>query len=453
MKRSNYLAGALAVTAMFGAIHTAAANDASKLGGPELTAFGSQKTANADGTIPAYTGEPIGIPSCYDKNDANNYCDPWNDKPLFIITAQNLGEHESRLTDGQKALFQQYPDFKMYVYPTRRTARFPEYYLANTSKNVDACKTANNGVTIEGCYGGVPFPTPKTGNEVVWNHQLQYNPNLFGNLRSYFVDGSGRRILVNAEKLWFASDFVDEANSGPRGSDVEYFKVRIALYDPARRNGEQTLVRTNIDGEQRAWQYLPGQRRVKLAPDLSYDTPSPVAGGITTMDQQRLFLGRQDRYDFKYVGVEEKFINYNNFAIYDFNACTEEKLLTKNFPNPECMRFELHRVRVVEATLKPGFRHLLPKRKFYFDEDVSGAGTSDSYDAAGKLIRVDTMPTIPNYVFGYGMVPDQTVTLDLERGAYMVPSFTAFKGGGYGQVDKHPGSIFSSEDMARSGIR
>ncbi|MGL4318170.1 MAG: DUF1329 domain-containing protein [Pseudomonas sp.] len=450
MKRSNYLAGALAVTALLSAIQAAAA---SELGGSGLTAFGSQSTASADGTIPAYTGEPIGIPACYDKKDPNNYCDPWNDKPLFIITAQNLGEYESRLTDGQKALFKQYPDFKMHVYPTRRTARFPDYYLANTSKNVDACKTANGGVTIEGCYGGVPFPAPKTGNEVVWNHQMQYNPNLFGNLRSYFVDGSGRRILVNAEKLWFANDFVDEANSGPRGSDVEYFRVRIALYDPARRNGEQTLVRTNIDGEQRAWQYLPGQRRVKLAPDLSYDTPSPVAGGITTMDQQRLFLGRQDRYDFKYVGVEEKFINYNNFAIYDFNACTEDKLLTKNFPNPECMRFELHRVRVVEATLKPGFRHLLPKRKFYFDEDVSGAGTSDSYDAAGKLIRVDTMPTIPNYVFGYGMVPDQTVTLDLERGAYMVPSFTAFKGGGYGQIDKHPASIFSSEDMARSGIR
>lgn len=453
MKRSNYLAGALVVTALVGAIQTAAANDASKLGGPELTAFGSQRTGNADGSIPAYTGEPIGVPACYDKNEPTNYCDPWNDKSLFIITAQNLGEHEARLTDGQKALFKQYPNFKMHVYPTRRTARFPDYYLANTSKNVDACKTANAGVTIEGCYGGVPFPLPKTGNEVIWNHQLQYTPNLLGNLRSYFVDGSGRRIMVNAEKLWFANDFVDEANSGPRGSDVEYFRVRIALYDPPRRNGEQTLVRTNMVGEQRAWQYLPGQRRVKLAPDLSYDTPSPVAGGITTMDQQRLFLGRQDRYDFKYVGVEEKFINYNNFAIYDYNACTEDKLLTKNFPNPECMRWELHRVHVVEATLKPGFRHLLPKRKFYLDEDVTGAGTSDSYDAAGKLIRVDTMPTIPNYVFGYGMIPDQTVTLDLERGAYMVPAFTAFKGGGYGMVEKHPESNWSSENMARSGIR
>ena len=84
---------------------------------------------------------------------------------------------------------------------------------------------------------------------------------------------------------------------------------------------------------------------------------------------------------------------------------------------------------------------------------ASFSRAADSYDAAGKLIRVDTMPTIPNYVFGYGMIPDQTVTLDLERGAYMVPSFTAFKGGGYGEVKEQPGSTFSSEDMAQSGIR
>ncbi|MCY1287485.1 hypothetical protein D9M70_364800 [compost metagenome] len=171
------------------------------------------------------------------------------------------------------------------------------------------------------------------------------------------------------------------------------------------------------------------------------------------MDQQRLFLGRQDRYDFKYVGVEEKLINYNNFAIYDYKACSEDKLFTKNFPNPECMRWELHRVRVVEATLKPGFRHLLPKRRFYIDEDASGAGTSDSYDVTGKLIRVDSMPTIPNYVFGYGMIPDNTLTLDLERGAYTLPSYVAFPGGGYKTTEKQPVTMWSAENMGQAGIR
>lgn len=448
----NTIVAPLAFAALFGAVQLANASDASKLGGPELTAFGSQQAGNAAGTIPAYSAEPIGIPSCYNAAEPGNYCDPWNDQPLYTITKQNLAQYEAQLTEGQKATFAQYPDYKMVVYPTRRTARFPQYYLENTAKNVDSCKTTKDGVAIEGCYGGVPFPLAKTGNEVIWNHQMQFIQSMEGNLRSYFVDGSGRRILVNAEKLWTTNDFV--ANTpGIRKGNVEYFRVRIALYDPPRRNGEQTLVRTNVDGEQRAWQYLPGQRRVKMAPDLSYDTPSPVAGGITTMDQQRLFLGKQDRYDFKFVGVEEKLINYNNFAIYDKNVCTEDKLFTKNFPNPDCMRFELHRVSVVEATLKPGFRHVLPKRRFYIDEDVSGAGTADSYDAAGKLIRVDSMPTIPNYVFGYGMVPDQTTTFDLERGAYMMPSFTAFPGGGYVAVDKISENFWSPESMSQGGLR
>ncbi|MCY1309904.1 hypothetical protein D9M68_914590 [compost metagenome] len=117
------------------------------------------------------------------------------------------------------------------------------------------------------------------------------------------------------------------------------------------------------------------------------------------------------------------------------------------------MRWELHRVWVVEATLKPGFRHLIPKRRFYLDEDVSAAGITDNYDATGKLIRIDTMLVIPNYVSGYGLLFDNTNTLDLERGAYIVPAFTGFKGGGYRAVDEIPASTWASENMAQTGIR
>lgn len=452
MKRSN-LASVLALAALASAVQSASASEAEQLGGPELTAFGAQRGGNADGSIPAYSDEPLGLPACHDKAESTNFCDPWSDKPLFTITAQNLSQYAERLTEGQRELFARYPEYKMNVYQTRRTVRFPQTYLDNTRKNVDACKTTNAGVSIEGCYAGLPFPLPKTGNEVIWNHLLPYAPSLQLNARAYLVDGSGRRILVNAIKALESSDFLDTTDNGPKDSDVDYWRIRFSVYDPARRNGEQTLARYSVSGEQRAWQYLPGQRRVKLAPDLAYDTPSPVAGGISTMDQQHLFLGKQDRYDFKYLGVEEKLINYNNFAIYDYKACSEDKLFTQSFPNPECMRWELHRVRVVEATLKPGFRHLLPKRRFYIDEDVSGAGTADSYDVTGKLIRIDSMLTIPNYVYGYGLIPDNTLTFDLERGAYILPSFTGFKGGGYAATDKPSESTWSPDNMGQTGIR
>lgn len=48
------------------------------------------------------------------------------DKPLFVITRDNLAEHAAHLTEGQKAMFAKYPSYRMVVYPTRRSAFFPE---------------------------------------------------------------------------------------------------------------------------------------------------------------------------------------------------------------------------------------------------------------------------------------------------------------------------------------
>src|SRR3546814_19227151 len=43
------------------------------------------------------------------------------DKPLYTITAQNMAQHADVLTEGYKALFKTFPDYKMIVYPTRRS--------------------------------------------------------------------------------------------------------------------------------------------------------------------------------------------------------------------------------------------------------------------------------------------------------------------------------------------
>lgn len=69
-------------------------------------------------------------------------------------------------------------------------------------------------------------------------------------------------------------------------------------------------------------------------------------------------------------------------------------------------RYELHRVWVVEANLKPGLRHLLPKRIFYLDEDSWRVVATDIYDAEGKLWRYQEETTVPVYdlpaCFGFG---------------------------------------------------
>ena len=57
--------------------------------------------------------------------------------------------------------------------------------------------------------------------------------------------------------------------------------------------------------DRRAWSYLPGQRRVKVAPDLAHDTPNPGTAGATTFDDSFIFNGSMDRFDFKLVGKKE----------------------------------------------------------------------------------------------------------------------------------------------------
>ncbi|MCY1288156.1 hypothetical protein D9M68_224230 [compost metagenome] len=450
MRSKKYLIGVLAILALGGAFQTAEADTP----GVDLTPFGAERRGNADGSIPDYTGEAIPVPPCYSASEPGYYCDPWNDKPLFSITAQNLELYADRLTDGQRSLFRAYPEFRMDIYPSRRTVRFPDYVLDNTLKNLSSCRTTEDGNKIEGCYGGIPFPKPKTGHEVMWNHILKYTPiNQQAKVKSILVDSTGRRILLGEQNLWGTRFFNDPENDQPRSGNSLYAGVRVAVYAPVRRNGEQTMILQDVSGRQRAYQYLPGQRRVKLAPDLAYDTPSPISGGVATMDQQELFYGQLDRYDFQYLGKKERFIIYNNFAGSDYKKCPEDVYFTKHYPNPDCTRWELHRVRVVEATLKPGFRHIMPKRKFYFDEDLSMAGTADSYDVSGNLFRIDNVVTFPLYAYGYGNLTNSTISIDLGRNSYGVGAFGGFPGGGYRVVDGLPASTWSPEIMAGTGIR
>src|SRR3546814_16830551 len=78
-----------------------------------------------------------------------------------------------------------------------------------------------------------------------------------------------------------------------------YWRVKLVYTGPARRAGEAILLIDPLDysqGGRRAWQYLPGQRRVKLAPDLAFDTPNPGTSGASTYDEAFLFNGSMERY-------------------------------------------------------------------------------------------------------------------------------------------------------------
>jgi hypothetical protein len=248
--------------------------------------------------------------------------------------------------------------------------------------------------------------------------------------------------------------FLDPKKTTPIGSNEFYEKIRLDYTGPARKAGEKLIVHDSIDMVdvgRRAWSYLPGQRRVKLSPDIAYDTPSPTGGGAGTVDDPTVFYGALDRFDWKLVGKKEMYIPYNNFRANDRDVCPSKTLLQKSHLNPDCVRWELHRVWVVEATLKSGLRHVYPKRTFYFDEDLPNVGLGDNYDAAGKMYRVGHSLPVSMYE-GEGHQTDQWVTYDLATGNYTQQMSVADKGG-WQMTSPKPESFFSPETLAGEGVR
>ena len=96
--------------------------EAEELGG-SLTFFGAERKGNNEGTIPIWNGglTAKNIPSRYNGN-GEHHPDPYDDKIKFTIDSKNYLSYKDKLTDGQVALLEEYPDsFKMLIYPTRRS--------------------------------------------------------------------------------------------------------------------------------------------------------------------------------------------------------------------------------------------------------------------------------------------------------------------------------------------
>ncbi len=94
--------------------------------GANLTPIGAEKTGNADGSIPEWTG---GLPTDAGQPLPNHFLEnPFQDEqPAFEITASNYQQYRDKLTPGQVALFERYPKtFRMPIYQSRRTVGYPQ---------------------------------------------------------------------------------------------------------------------------------------------------------------------------------------------------------------------------------------------------------------------------------------------------------------------------------------
>ena len=123
-----------------------------------------------------------------------------------------------------------------------------------------------------------------------------------------------------------------------------------------------------------------------------------------------------DSYDWRLVGKREMYVPYNSYRLHSDQLAFED-VLTPLHVIPAHLRYELHRVWIVEATLKEGARHLYKRRTFYIDEDSWQILAVDMYDNWDELWRVGEGHAI-NYYEKPMIWPTLEVTTDLQAGRY-----------------------------------
>lgn len=425
-------------------------DEASKLKST-LTPFGAERSANADGSIPEWKGGYTTADPGYKPGGKRG--DPFaSEKPKLSITATNFKDHLAQLTDGQAAMFAKYPDYRIDVYPTHRTAAAPQWVYDNTFKNATDAKLVKGGFSVEGAYGGIPFPIPKDGNEAMWNHMLRWQGEAYSfEFSAYNGTTAGKTSLASTNNAYY--QFPYYLQNGRDSFNGIYRQLKINPTAPPLQAGQSILTLDPLDQQAEGrptWQYLTGQRRTRKLPNAAYDTPSFVTSGQMNYDEVYLFEGPMDRYDWKLVGKKELIVPYNNNK--NLQPTSNEAVLGAHFLNPDHVRWELHRVWVVEANLVGGKRHVMPKRRFYLDEDTWQAVLADNWDAKGQLWKTEYMlnivaPDLP------GVINSSFGVYDLQTGGWFANNVANAYRDQFTFRKPWATSFFTPDALASEGVR
>lgn len=429
------------------------AAEAAKLKG-ELTPLGAERAANKEGTIPAWTGGLTTPAAGY--KPGSRRPDPFaSEIPTLQITAKNMDQYASKLTEGVKALLKKYPDtYRLDVYPTHRTAAAPQWVYDNTFQNATRTNldTAGEAPVPKGAYGGIPFPTPKDGLEVMFNAQVHWRGESWTSRSTgYQVTTGGKPVLVHRVDIDNLSPYYRKDGSLDKFNGV-YWMVRVNTSAPAVRAGEAILGQLHTDeSRSSAWVYLTGQRRVRKLPNSCCDTPHPASAGIVGFDEIEVVQGRLDRSNWKLLGKQEIYVPYNSNRL--LMAKNDLDVVGPTHVNPEYVRWELHRVWVVESTVKPGQRHSSPRSVYYIDEDSWLPLLGDRWDGNGQLWRTAfgvpvVIPDLPGVVHsGWG-------SYELLSGTYYVAQLAGGSDVQYEPVSPpFKESHFAPESLAGEGVR
>lgn len=424
--------------------------------GAELTPLGAIRAGNDAGTIPEWTG---GIRSAADAGfpdfvSGGHHPDPFAaDQPLFRITAANMAQYNDMLTEGHKAMFRTYPEYYMDVYPTRRSAAVPERIYEATKRIAATTHLIEGGNGFSGGAEGIPFPIPENGTEAIWNHIARYRTDSARRAVGQApVTRDGNYTLVMFTDEYLGAYGLPGAREEDLNNVIIFFKQTVTA--PARLAGEVLLVHETLNQareNRKAWLYNPGQRRVRRAPNVAHDNPRTAADGLATSDQLDIFNGSPERYNWNLVGRKEILVPYNSYKLHS-NQLKYSDILTPVHINQQHARYELHRVWVVDATLKEGTRHVYKRRTFYLDEDSWQAMVVDCYDNRDQIWRVQEAHSI-NYYDVPSFWTTLELTMDLQSGRYLGIGLNNEERGTYDFSVKYTPEDFSPASLRRAGVR
>ncbi len=384
-----------------------------------LTPLGAIRAGNTNGTIPEWTGGITTPPATY--IPGGRHTDPFPDDAIVdAVSWKNLDQYQHMLSKGVIRLLKQKPDFKINIYPSRRTASVPQAIYDSSQRNAGSAELSFRGDGVSGAVAGTPFPVPRSGQEAIWNHTMRYRGQAIqiDALRAVIQpDGKVSSSLIDRQ-LWFNYNRQGVTHR-TLANTLFYYKQETLT--PEASAGNILLLKEPIDQiitPRQAWFYSPKLSKVKRLPQRAYDDIMPNTDNILTSDSVDMFNGALDRYEWKLLDRKEMVVPYNSYKLHSGDL-TYDEILQPAAMNPALLRYELHRVWIVEAELRTGFNHMHTKRRFYLDEDSWQILMVDIYDKTGKLVRYQEAHPI-NYYSVPAVMTTAEVTYDLQNGRYFV---------------------------------
>lgn len=391
--------------------------EASRLGA-DLTPVGAEQAGSADGWVPAWNGGIKHPPEGYTPGDFLQ--DPFEDEaPLDVIDQGKADKYKGLLSEGYVRLLDKYPEsFRIHLFKSHRTHAAPQWVYDNTRRNATLTELSANGAGLVNAFGGVPFPIPNNGLEVVWNHVTRWRGVLLRREEAEAVvypNGSRKMVVADLE----VSFNYYKQRSDPNDIDnILLYYISVIKSPPRLAGGAFLLIDTlnQLERARQSWGYNTGQRRVRRLPHVSYDSPALLSESSRTTDDTDMFNGAPDRFTWTLKGKRKLIVPYNTNRL-GLPSLDYDTLLTPYHINQEHVRHEVHRVWVVEGRLKQDARHVYSKRVFYIDEDSWSILIAENYDQNGALWRVNVSHgwAVTN---GPGVMPVVDVYHDLKTGLY-----------------------------------